>query len=62
LDFFSIMFSFVVLFISSMIFFYSKYYMDEDKNQVGFSLLLVSFVVSILFLIFSPNIIILLLG
>jgi NADH-ubiquinone oxidoreductase chain 5 len=36
--------------------------MDEDKNQLGFRLLLVSFVVSMLFLIFRPNIIILLLG
>lgn len=62
LDFYSIMFSFIVLFISSIIFFYSKYYIDEDKNQLGFRLLLVSFVISMLFLIFSPNIIILLLG
>jgi NADH-ubiquinone oxidoreductase chain 5 len=62
LDFYSILFSIVVLLISSMIFFYSKYYIDEDKNQLGFGLLLTLFVLSILFLIFSPNLVMLLLG
>jgi len=61
-DFFSFFFSTVVLFITSVIFFFGQYYIDKDNFQKGFSTLLFLFVVSILFLINRPNLVSLLLG
>jgi NADH-ubiquinone oxidoreductase chain 5 len=48
--------------VAIVIFFFGQYYMDGDGFQKGFSLLLMLFVVSMFFLIFSPNLIFLLLG
>ncbi|BAV58167.1 NADH dehydrogenase subunit 5 (mitochondrion) [Ramazzottius varieornatus] len=62
IDFYSILFASVVSFISAMIFFFSQFYMDGDTQQKGFSLLLSGFVISMFFLIFSPNLFFLLLG
>jgi NADH-ubiquinone oxidoreductase chain 5 len=61
-DFFSFFFSAVVLLIASIIFFFAQYYIDKDKTLRGFGLLLCVFVVSMLCLIFSPNLFSLLLG
>ena len=61
-DFFSFLFSWVVLIIATSIFFFGQYYIDTDKFQKGFASLLFLFVVSIFFLIFRPNIFSLLLG
>lgn len=61
-DFFSFFFSAVVLGISSCIFLFGQYYIDGDIKQKGFCILLLGFVMSILLLIFSPNIFSLILG
>lgn len=61
-DFFSFFFSRVVLVISSLIFLFGQYYMDSDSKQKGFCLLLASFVLSMLILIYSPSMFSLLLG
>ena len=61
-DFFSFFFSFVVSLVATIVFFFGQYYIDDDKFQKGFSIILFLFVVSIFFLIFSPNIFSLLLG
>lgn len=45
-----------------MIYFFSQYYMDQEKNLKVFISLLRLFVLSIVFLIFSPNLIFMLLG
>lgn len=52
----------LVLFISSFVIFYSFYYMIGDNDYFRFSIILLIFVVSIIFLIISPNLISLLLG
>lgn len=52
----------LVFLISSMIIIYSIYYMEGEKVKVRFIYMLLSFVLSICFLIISPNIISLLLG
>ena len=62
LDFYSILFASVVRIISSIIFFFAQYYIDSDKQQKGFILLLRFFVFAMFFLIFSPNLFFLLLG
>nr|AYR05258.1 NADH dehydrogenase subunit 5 [Coleoptera sp. ACP-2013] len=62
IDWMSLMFSSVVLFISSMVIYYSDEYMSGDLNLVRFILLVVLFVLSMLLLIFSPNLISILLG
>ena len=61
-DFYAFMFSFIVLLISFMIVLFTKYYIDEDKTQLGFYLLLGRFIRSIIILVYSPNLIMLLLG
>lgn len=61
-DFFSFFFSSVVLIIARMIFIFGQYYMDGEKAQRGFILILFFFVVSMLFLVFRPNLLSLLLG
>nr|YP_009236880.1 NADH dehydrogenase subunit 5 [Spiniphilus spinicornis]AMJ17345.1 NADH dehydrogenase subunit 5 [Spiniphilus spinicornis]QVM79147.1 NADH dehydrogenase subunit 5 [Spiniphilus spinicornis] len=62
LDWMSLMFMSFVLFISSMVIFYSKDYMSGDLNLNRFILLVVMFVLSMVLLIISPNLISILLG
>nr|APT41434.1 NADH dehydrogenase subunit 5 [Psychodopygus squamiventris maripaensis] len=62
LDWMSLMFMSFVLFISSLVIFYSKDYMSEDKNINRFILLVLMFVFSMMLLIISPNLISILLG
>lgn len=61
-DFFSFFFSFVVSLVAITVFFFGQYYIDDDKYQKGFSILLFLFVLSMFFLIFRPNMFSLLLG
>nr|YP_010999288.1 NADH dehydrogenase subunit 5 [Cricotopus ornatus]WPM93134.1 NADH dehydrogenase subunit 5 [Cricotopus ornatus] len=61
-DWMSLMFMSFVLFISSLVIFYSKEYMSEDININRFILLVVMFVFSMMMLIISPNLISILLG
>nr|YP_009338134.1 NADH dehydrogenase subunit 5 [Trichodes sinae]ANG08442.1 NADH dehydrogenase subunit 5 [Trichodes sinae] len=61
-DWMSLMFMSFVLFISSMVIFYSKEYMHGDLNLNRFILLVVLFVLSMVLLIISPNLISILLG
>nr|YP_010999301.1 NADH dehydrogenase subunit 5 [Cricotopus trifasciatus]WPM93147.1 NADH dehydrogenase subunit 5 [Cricotopus trifasciatus] len=61
-DWMSLMFMSFVLFISSLVIFYSKEYMSEDINVNRFILLVVMFVFSMMMLIISPNLISILLG
>nr|APX40831.1 NADH dehydrogenase subunit 5 [Phaedon tumidulus] len=62
LDMMSLLFMSFVLFISSMVIFYSEEYMLGDLNLNRFILLVVMFVMSMMFLIISPNLISILLG
>nr|WDE20733.1 NADH dehydrogenase subunit 5 [Clerus sp.] len=62
LDWMSLLFMSFVLFISSMVIFYSKEYMFGDLNLNRFILLVVLFVLSMMLLIISPNLISILLG
>nr|QIV24673.1 NADH dehydrogenase subunit 5 [Cacodacnus planicollis] len=62
LDWMSLFFMSFVLFISSMVIFYSEEYMSSDLNLNRFILLVVMFVVSMMLLIISPNLISILLG
>nr|UFK29022.1 NADH dehydrogenase subunit 5 [Moina macrocopa] len=62
LDFMSTLFLAVVFFISSNVVFYSRSYMSADKDADRFILLVFSFVISMVFLIVSPNILTILLG
>nr|YP_010954713.1 NADH dehydrogenase subunit 5 [Dorcus linwenhsini]WMW30098.1 NADH dehydrogenase subunit 5 [Dorcus linwenhsini] len=62
LDWMSLLFASFVLFISSMVIFYSHEYMGGDLMMNRFILLVVMFVASMLLLIFSPNLISILLG
>nr|QIV24751.1 NADH dehydrogenase subunit 5 [Toxeutes arcuatus] len=62
LDWMSLLFMSFVLFISSMVIFYSEEYMSGDLNLNRFVLLVVMFVVSMMLLIISPNLISILLG
>nr|YP_009860556.1 NADH dehydrogenase subunit 5 [Kirchnerius guangxii]QKD75006.1 NADH dehydrogenase subunit 5 [Kirchnerius guangxii] len=62
LDWMSLLFASFVLFISSMVIFYSHEYMGDDLMINRFIMLVVMFVVSMLLLIFSPNLISILLG
>nr|YP_010397597.1 NADH dehydrogenase subunit 5 [Boreoheptagyia zhengi]UQJ73675.1 NADH dehydrogenase subunit 5 [Boreoheptagyia zhengi] len=61
-DWMSLMFMSFVLFISSLVIFYSKEYMAEDMNINRFILLVLLFVFSMMMLIISPNLISILLG
>jgi NADH-ubiquinone oxidoreductase chain 5 len=51
-----------VLIISSLVILYRDDYMSGDLNIVRFIILVLMFVVSIIFLIISPNVISILLG
>nr|YP_010988642.1 NADH dehydrogenase subunit 5 [Paranaspides lacustris]WOR80934.1 NADH dehydrogenase subunit 5 [Paranaspides lacustris] len=62
LDWMSMMFLSLVSFISSMVLFYSGDYMKMDKNFDRFMYLVLAFVLSMSFLIMSPNLISILLG
>nr|YP_010758052.1 NADH dehydrogenase subunit 5 [Gunungiella acanthoclada]WEU80057.1 NADH dehydrogenase subunit 5 [Gunungiella acanthoclada] len=62
LDWISMMFMGLVLFISSVVVWYSLSYMGGDMNLDRFIILVVLFVVSMMFLIISPNLISILLG
>nr|AYW52149.1 NADH dehydrogenase subunit 5 [Lamiinae sp. 2 ACP-2013] len=62
LDWMSLLFMSFVLFISAMVIFYSDEYMFGDYNLVRFILLVVMFVLSMMLLIISPNMISILLG
>nr|YP_010954687.1 NADH dehydrogenase subunit 5 [Dorcus davidis]WMW30072.1 NADH dehydrogenase subunit 5 [Dorcus davidis] len=61
-DWMSLLFGSFVLFISSMVIFYSYEYMSGDMMMNRFIMLVVMFVASMLLLIFSPNLISILLG
>nr|ARH53929.1 NADH dehydrogenase subunit 5 [Lymexylon navale] len=62
IDWMSLVFMSFVLFISSMVIFYSKEYMALDENINRFILLVMMFVLSMMLLIISPNLISILLG
>nr|QNP10104.1 NADH dehydrogenase subunit 5 [Tympanogaster modulatrix] len=62
LDWMSLLFMSFVLFISSMVIYYSKEYMFGDMNINRFIMLVSMFVLSMMFLIISPNLISILLG
>nr|YP_010414539.1 NADH dehydrogenase subunit 5 [Glenoleon pulchellus]URT60705.1 NADH dehydrogenase subunit 5 [Glenoleon pulchellus] len=62
LDWMSLIFMSFVLFISSMVIYYSDDYMKGDENLVRFIILVLMFVLSMMFLIISPNLISILLG
>nr|YP_009919059.1 NADH dehydrogenase subunit 5 [Tipula fascipennis]QMP96652.1 NADH dehydrogenase subunit 5 [Tipula fascipennis] len=61
-DWISLMFMSFVLFISSMVIYYSKEYMQDDYNINRFILLVLMFVLSMMLLIISPNLVSILLG
>nr|YP_010570222.1 NADH dehydrogenase subunit 5 [Anabropsis shii]UZF98279.1 NADH dehydrogenase subunit 5 [Anabropsis shii] len=62
LDWMSLIFMGFVLFISSLVIFYSDEYMSGDLNINRFIILVLMFVLSMVFLIISPNLISILLG
>nr|APX40766.1 NADH dehydrogenase subunit 5 [Galeruca macchoi] len=62
IDWMSLMFMSFVLFISSMVIYYSEDYMMGDLYKNRFILLVVMFVLSMMLLIISPNLISILLG
>nr|YP_010305214.1 NADH dehydrogenase subunit 5 [Philonthus spinipes]ULT46831.1 NADH dehydrogenase subunit 5 [Philonthus spinipes] len=62
LDWMSLLFMSFVLFISSMVVFYSENYMEGDLNINRFIMLVSLFVLSMMLLIISPNLISILLG
>nr|YP_009110444.1 NADH dehydrogenase subunit 5 [Clibanarius infraspinatus]CEH27543.1 NADH dehydrogenase subunit 5 [Clibanarius infraspinatus] len=61
-DWMSLVFMSFVMFISSMVLFYSGGYMEGDYNMDRFIYLVLAFVLSMVFLIISPNLISILLG
>nr|YP_007889834.1 NADH dehydrogenase subunit 5 [Paphnutius ruficeps]AEG64529.1 NADH dehydrogenase subunit 5 [Paphnutius ruficeps] len=62
LDWMSLIFMSFVLIISSFVIFYSKEYMDTDINKTRFFYLVLMFVLSMMLLIISPNLVSILLG
>nr|YP_010534072.1 NADH dehydrogenase subunit 5 [Amblyomma latum]UXX50167.1 NADH dehydrogenase subunit 5 [Amblyomma latum] len=62
MDWMSTMFSSIVLFISSMVIFFSNSYMKNDVNKYSFCLIVILFVLSMVFLILMPNMFMLILG
>nr|QNV11552.1 NADH dehydrogenase subunit 5 [Dynatosoma fuscicorne] len=62
LDWMSLLFMSFVLLISSLVIFYSDEYMSEDKNINRFIILVLMFVLSMMLLIISPNLISILMG
>nr|AWV83231.1 NADH dehydrogenase subunit 5 [Graptopsaltria bimaculata] len=61
-DFMSTLFLSTVMFISSIVIFYSGLYMKNDKNMNRFIYIVMLFVLSMIMLIISPNMISLILG
>nr|YP_009502924.1 NADH dehydrogenase subunit 5 [Spongiocaris panglao]AXG21501.1 NADH dehydrogenase subunit 5 [Spongiocaris panglao] len=61
-DWMSLMFMSFVMFISSMVIMYSGSYMISDKNLSRFIYLVLGFVISMILLIISPNMVSILLG
>nr|YP_010701672.1 NADH dehydrogenase subunit 5 [Scaeva affinis]WCJ53233.1 NADH dehydrogenase subunit 5 [Scaeva affinis] len=61
-DWMSLMFMSFVLLISSLVIYYSKEYMIDDMNINRFIMLVLMFVLSMMFLIISPNLVSILLG
>nr|UNO53735.1 NADH dehydrogenase subunit 5 [Ixodes ovatus] len=61
-DWVSVSFMFVVLFISSMVIIYSDSYMSGDTGKVYFCYMVLLFVLSMLLLIMSPNMLMIMLG
>nr|YP_010463403.1 NADH dehydrogenase subunit 5 [Cryptoperla kawasawai]UUK29379.1 NADH dehydrogenase subunit 5 [Cryptoperla kawasawai] len=61
-DWMSLIFMGFVLFISSLVIFYSQEYMEGDLDINRFIILVLMFVLSMMFLIISPNLISILLG
>nr|UDF83711.1 NADH dehydrogenase subunit 5 [Allognosta vagans] len=61
-DWMSLLFMSFVLLISSLVIFYSKEYMSEDYNINRFIMLVLMFVLSMMLLIISPNLVSILLG
>nr|QJW33801.1 NADH dehydrogenase subunit 5 [Lymantria sugii] len=61
-DWMSLLFMMFVFLISSVVIFYSKSYMSSELNLSRFIILVLLFVISMMFLIISPNIISILLG
>nr|YP_010591422.1 NADH dehydrogenase subunit 5 [Stethoconus japonicus]UFQ24461.1 NADH dehydrogenase subunit 5 [Stethoconus japonicus] len=62
LDYMSLVFMSCVLLISSMVIMYSYSYMHMDENSYRFLVLVFMFVVSMMFMVISPNMISILLG
>nr|YP_009730013.1 NADH dehydrogenase subunit 5 [Tagasta indica]YP_010892334.1 NADH dehydrogenase subunit 5 [Tagasta tonkinensis]QHX99918.1 NADH dehydrogenase subunit 5 [Tagasta indica]WJO90067.1 NADH dehydrogenase subunit 5 [Tagasta tonkinensis] len=62
LDWMSLIFISFVMFISSLVIYYSYDYMFSEKNLNRFILLVLMFILSMVFLILSPNLISILLG
>nr|WNV22586.1 NADH dehydrogenase subunit 5 [Psylliodes dulcamarae] len=62
MDWMASMFMSFVLFISSMVIYYSEEYMSADLNKNRFILLVVMFVISMMMMIISPNLVSILLG
>nr|YP_010564852.1 NADH dehydrogenase subunit 5 [Colossendeis robusta]UZA61255.1 NADH dehydrogenase subunit 5 [Colossendeis robusta] len=62
IDFYSLFFSFIVMYISSSIILFSEYYMEGIKMMNRFIILMLLFVMSMIMLIYSSNMIFLLLG
>nr|YP_009525772.1 NADH dehydrogenase subunit 5 [Belzebub intermedius]AXS67626.1 NADH dehydrogenase subunit 5 [Belzebub intermedius] len=62
LDWMSHLFMSAVMLISSMVLFYSGSYMSQDSSQDRFMFLVLFFVLSMIFLIISPNLVSILLG
>nr|AYM85019.1 NADH dehydrogenase subunit 5 [Petamella prosternalis] len=62
LDWMSLIFMSFVLIISSLVIYYSEDYMSGEKNMVRFIIIVLMFILSMAFLIISPNLISILLG
>nr|YP_010564839.1 NADH dehydrogenase subunit 5 [Anoplodactylus australis]UZA61242.1 NADH dehydrogenase subunit 5 [Anoplodactylus australis] len=62
IDKYSLMFNSLVLYISGVIMLYSEYYMDSEKSFYEFILLKLLFVMSMIILIYSGNLLMILLG
>nr|QHN60230.1 NADH dehydrogenase subunit 5 [Tamarixia radiata] len=62
IDWMTLMFMFTVLLISSMIMLYCIEYMSHDNNNIRFFWILLFFIISMLFMIISPNILTILIG
>nr|AOY39442.1 NADH dehydrogenase subunit 5 [Derodontidae sp. BMNH 899913] len=62
IDWMSLLFMSFVLFISGMVINYSEEYMSSEKNLIRFILIVLMFVLSMMMMILSPNLISILLG